>query len=112
MTVLDEFLETIPPEHHALVRALDALVREAAPDLVASLKWGNLTYHHARNACSLISQRQHVNLQVWGGAGFEDPCGLLTGTGKGMRHISFEIGAEINRSAVAVIIQQAAEARA
>lgn len=110
MSVLTEFLERVQPERHALIQELDALICQAAPDLVASLKWRNLTYHNQRNACSLINHPRHVNLQVWGGAEFEDPHQLLQGTGKGMRHIRFVPGAKINRSAVAALIKQAAKA--
>lgn len=86
------------------------MISQAAPELVAGLKWQNLTYHNQRNACALINHQGHVNLQVWGGAEFEDPHHLLQGTGKGMRHIRFEVGARINRSAVVAIIKQAAKA--
>ena len=47
MQALNQFLANIEPELHELVREVDALVRKAAPDLVAGLKWGNLTYQHA-----------------------------------------------------------------
>ncbi len=110
MSVLVEFLKGVPPEHHAIIKELDSLVREAAPDLVPSLKWRNLTYHDKRNACALIDHRQHVNLQIWGGADLDDPRGLLLGTGKGMRHIRFVVGGMINRAAVVAVIQQAAKA--
>ena len=110
MSVLAEFLESVQPEHQTLVQDLDALVRNTCPDFVPSLKWGNLTYHLKKNACSIINHKQYVNLQVWGGAEFDDPKGLLQGTGKGMRHIKFMPGAKFNRTAVIAIIKQAASA--
>ncbi len=110
MTVLSEFLERVQLEHHAIIQELDAMIRKAAPDLIPSLKWRNLTYHSKRNACSLVDHRQYVNLQVWGGAEFEDSNGLLQGTGKGMRHIRFLADAKINHLAVVAIIKQAAAA--
>lgn len=109
MSVLIEFLETVQPERRAVIRELDAMIRKAAPDLVPSLKWRNLTYQSKRNVCSLINHQQYVNLQVWGGAELEDPSCLLQGTGKGMRHIRFVPGAKINRPAVVAIIKQAAK---
>ena len=108
MSARSEFLKSVSPEHRALVRDLDALIRESAPDLVPSLKWGHLTYHARRNACSIVTHGQHVNLQVWGGAGLRDPRRLLQGTGQDMRHIRFVVGARFNCSAVVAIVKQAA----
>ncbi len=75
MSALNEFLEKVPTEQHALIRSLDTVISKAAPKLGASLKWGNLTYHAKTNVCSLVSHRNHVNLQVWGGASLKDPAG-------------------------------------
>ena len=108
MSVIIKYLENVPPEHQAVVQELDALIRKAAPDLIPSLKWNNLTYHSKRNACAIIDHKQYVNLQVWGGAVFEDPKSLLQGTGKGMRHIRFIAGTKFNDSDVIAIIKQAA----
>jgi len=110
MSVLLAFLTRVQPEHHDIIRELDSVIRKAAPDLVVSLKWHNPTYHSRRNACALLNHRGYVNLQVWGGSEFEDPKGLLQGTGKGMRHITFVAGARFNHSAVGAIIKQAAKA--
>ena len=109
MSVLIHFLSRVQPEHHAIIQELDSLIFKAAPDLVVSLKWRNPTYHSKRNACSILSHKDYVNLQVWGGAEFDDPKGLLQGTGKGMRHIKFAAGDRFNRSAVEAIIKQAAK---
>ena len=109
MSVLLDFLSRVQPEHHAIVQELDSLICKVAPDLVVSLKWRNPTYHSKRNACAILSHKDYVNLQLWGGAGFEDPKGLLQGTGKGMRHIKFVAGDRFNRSAVEAIIKQDAK---
>ncbi len=106
--MLNEFLEKIPAEQHALVRALDAVISKAAPTLTASLKWGNLTYHGKKNVCSLVSHKHHVNLQVWGGASLNDHRGLLTGTGQEMRHIKIVSAADVDPKYIAGLVQQAA----
>lgn len=107
MSVLNEFLEKIPAEQHALVRSLDAVISKAGPTLAASLKWGNLTYHGKKNVCSLVSHKHHVNLQVWGGARLKDPRGLLTGTGKDMRHIKIVSEADVDSKYIADLVKQA-----
>ena len=110
MDVLNKYLATIPSELHEHVRALDALVRTAAPGLTPSLKWGNLTYSNTANVCALVAHKQYVNLQVWAGATIADPNCLLKGTGKQMRHIELAPGKSLNRRAVAAIVRAAAKA--
>ncbi len=110
MSVLDEFLHGVQPEHRDIIRELDSLIRDAEPDLVASLKWGNLTYHDKRNACALVNHVRHVNLQVWGGASVSDPAHSLQGTGVDMRHMKFVAGSTFDHAAVIAIVRQAAEA--
>lgn len=109
MQTLNEYLADTPPELHQLVRVLDVLIRKAAPDLVASLKWGNLTYHDARNVCAIIAHKDYINLQIWGGTSIDDPHRLLVGTGKTMRHIKIAPGERMNRRAVAAIVRDAAK---
>jgi hypothetical protein len=109
MPIPSEYMTETQPELHSLVRELDALIRKAAPGLLASLKWGNLTYHSSRNICAIIAHDGYVNLQIWYGASIEDPLGLLAGTGKSMRHIKVMPGKPLNRRAVAAIVRAAAE---
>ena len=111
MVDLKKYLAGVEVELHPLLRQLDALIRKAVPELSAGLKGGNLTYHHARNVCSLVIHRDHVNLQVWGGAGLPDPANLLIGTGKAMRHIRVASGRALNRRAIAGIVRAAAAAK-
>lgn len=110
MHALNSYLANIEPELHGLVRVVDALVRKAAPDLVASLNWGNPTYHHARNVCSMVARRHYINLQIRGGAAISDPHGLLVGTGKSVRHFGIAAGQASNRSRVTAIVRAAANA--
>lgn len=107
MSVSNEFLEKIPAEQHALTRTLHAVITKAGPTLTACLKWGNLTYHEEKNACSLVSHKHHVNQQIWGGARLKDPRGLLTGTGKDMRHIKIVSEADVDSKYIADLVKQA-----
>lgn len=111
MSTLDEFLKKVPTERHALVRSLDAVISKAAPGLTTSLKWGNLTYQGAKIVCSLVSHRDHVNLQLWGGAELDDPSGLLEGTGKEMRHLKVASESDLDAKVIAGFVKQAARLR-
>jgi len=108
MTILDIYLEKIPPGQQNLVRILNGLISTAAPTLMPSLKWGNLTYHHTQNVCSLVAHKNHINLQFWNATGLHDPGHLLEGSGKSMRHIKIEQKSDINNSYLSELIRQAA----
>lgn len=58
--------------------------------------------------CSLVAHKQYINLQVWGGASLKYPRGLLTGTGKEMRHIKVASAADVDQKYIADIVKQAA----
>ncbi len=49
----------------------------------------------------------HVSLGFFQGAELPDPAGLLTGTGKVMRHIKLKVGGAIDAEAVVELIQSA-----
>jgi hypothetical protein len=49
----------------------------------------------------------HVNVGFFPGAQLEDPAGLLEGTGKYMRHVKLRPGTEVDREALAALIQAA-----
>lgn len=107
MTVLDQYLEKVAPDKKELVHSLNTMITRAAPGLQPSLKWGNLTYHHTKNVCSLVMHRHHINLQFWNPNGLRDPLHLLEGSGKTMRHIKIENKSDINRSYISELIRQA-----
>jgi hypothetical protein len=110
-SALTRYLAMVEPEQRALVRSMDALIRKAAPDLDASLKWGNLTYHHAKNVCALVVHVKYLNIQVWLAATIPDPHGVLLGSGKRMRHIKVSADRPIKRRAIAAIVRAAAAAQ-
>lgn len=103
--VVDSYLGKVPVEFRDLVRELDALILQADPRLVRSLKWGNLTYHRDRNVCAIVTHRDHVNVQLWAGASLEDPKRLLRGSGKQMRHVRLRTGERVDRGALAALVR-------
>lgn len=51
--------------------------------------------------------RAHVNIGFFQGATLDDPAGLLTGTGKRMRHIKLSWGQKVDEAAVGALIAAA-----
>ena len=43
---IDEYINTAPPLGHALLNELRTLCRDAAPDAVEQIKWGQPAYVH------------------------------------------------------------------
>ena len=88
MSVLNQYLETIPTEQHALIRTLHTMIIKAVPNL---------------------DSKHHVNLQLWNGSSLKDPCGLLSGTGKTMRHVKCTTDSDIDLKYLAGLVKQAAQ---
>ena len=91
----------------SLVRGLDADVVEVIWPHQGTVGWGigpkKMTEHYAY----LAVHPAHVNLGFYRGALLPDPAGLLTGTGKNMRHIRIDDPAEVARSEIAELLRGA-----
>jgi hypothetical protein len=99
---VDGFFAKQPPPLRAILEALRKLVEEAAPDSVASLKWGMPFYTlDGGTMCALAGFKSHVNLILAGPPGtYADPDGLLEGDGKTGRHLKLRALDDLPRNAV------------
>ena len=96
-----------PEPQRATVNALRALIREVAPHLDESVKWGKPAYGRGpKTLCSLVPHIHYVNLQVFNGAGLPDPDRLLEGTGKSLRHVKCRTTADAERPALRDLVLQ------
>ena len=59
-----EYLATIPEAQRPLVNHLRSLIREAAPDLQESIRYGLLSYEDAGALFGLGAQKHYVGLYV------------------------------------------------
>ena len=89
----DENLASHAPAVQAAVRAVEAVIREALPDVVVRYDAGNGLLAFGRSMgmrdllFALIPHAGWVNLQLADGALLPNPDGLIEGTGKRIRHI-------------------------
>ena len=99
---IDGFFAKQPAHLRSVLEELRRLVEEAAPDAVASIKWGMPFYSIGRTMmCALGGHKSHVNLILAGPPGsFTDPEGRLEGAGKTGRHLTLRSLDELPRSAV------------
>lgn len=89
--------------------ALRQLIREAAPDVVESIKWGQPVYEHNGPVAHIKAFKSHVNFGFWRGADLIDPKGLLKGTGGRMRHMALRSPADIDTSTLQAMVRTAVE---
>lgn len=74
-------------------RALRAVVREAFPESVEAVDFGNRLLAVGRSMAmrdltfAIIPHSAHVNLQLADGVDLPDPTGIVEGTGKRIRHV-------------------------
>src|SRR5512133_1527348 len=99
---VDAFFAKQPPQLEPILEALRELVEEAAPDAIASIKWGMPFYTvGGETMCALAGFKAHVNLILPGAPGtFADPDGLLEGEGKTGQHLELRAVDELPREAV------------
>jgi hypothetical protein len=63
--LVDNWFDMLPPHQQATVRALHGTVLDAAPQLVPSVKWGNLAYlDGAAQILSISTHKTHAQLQA------------------------------------------------
>jgi hypothetical protein len=108
---VEGFFAKQPPHLRVILEALRGVIREAAPDATASLKWGMPNFAIGRAMmCALAGFKSHVNLIVAGPPeAFVDPRGLLEGDGKTGRHLKLRALDELPRDEVRRWVHAAAE---
>jgi hypothetical protein len=109
---VDGFFARQPAPLKAILDEMQALIREAAPEVTSSLKWGMpCDQVNGRTLCSLGAFKAHVNLVLWGPAdSFPDPEGRLSGEGKGGRHLKLSSLDDLPRESVRAWLKAAAQA--
>ena len=84
---LSKWLEVVRPEHRDLLARLHELLMSVEPQFTISLKWRNPAYSlDGQTFLYLADQAEYVHLGFYNGAQFDDPLGMVEGTGKRLRH--------------------------
>lgn len=99
-------------DQDGITRALDRLIREAAPDVNLVPKYGGTLYtlwpdQKEGQFCGVFPYKDHVQLAFSEGAQLADPDGALTGTGKFRRHVNFASVSEIDAGVIAGLLKEA-----
>jgi hypothetical protein len=108
---IDGFFNRQPPALRAILDELRALILEAAPDALSSIKWGNPFFTvDGSMICALTAHKAHVNLVLAGPpAAFADPEHRLAGSSDSGRHLKLTDVSQIPRESVIEWVRTAAE---
>jgi hypothetical protein len=104
---VNEYVAGMPENQQPIAEALRDLIKEAAPELEESLKWGTPNYSKRKNIFYLASQKNHVNFGFHDASFLNDPNKLLEGTGAKMRHVKIRDQDNIPLEGLRDLIRQA-----
>jgi hypothetical protein len=105
---IDAWFESRAGELGTIARPWYERMRQCGDDVRELLHDGHPTACVGDAAFGYVNAfTAHVNVGFFLGAHLPDPAGLLEGTGKNMRHVKLRPGTEIDRQALAALIQAA-----
>jgi hypothetical protein len=108
--LIETWFDNLRPEQQDLARLLRDLVHRASPELVSSVKWGNLMFtHEGTHAVAIVMHKDHANLQIFNGAALAERFPELEGTGRGVRHLRFRYRYPIDEELVREVVQACVE---
>lgn len=100
------------PPTRAILRALRKLVREEAPGLEESVKWGNGCWLAKEGPIAFAHvEPDHVQFGFFLGAKLADEDGLLEGKGRFVRHVKVRSATAMDRAALARLLHEAVALR-
>ena len=94
-------------KNQRLIGALSRLVKETAPELTPTVKWGQGCWTMGTAPRVYIhAEPDHVQFGFYAGSKLEDPGGLLVGSGKYVRHVKVFATQNLPREALAALLEQ------
>jgi hypothetical protein len=110
MDPVDEFVaQKVLPEYHDIVAMLRALMRECAPDATERISYGLPMWIGKWTLAWISPNKQGITFGFTFGQEFDDPYGLLKGTGRHARHVKIRKLADADQDALRDYIGQALE---
>lgn len=110
--LVDAYIQKNSPPLNDWLNQLRALIHQAIPDVIESIKWGRPVFsHQQRNICYLDSNLRngYVTLGFYNGIGLPDPNGLLEGEGKKLRHLKIHSENDLKKDVITNWLHRAAE---
>ena len=100
-------------DRDAVSGRLTDLILRVAPNATAVSKYGGTLYtlrpeEKEGQFCGVFPYAKHVQLSFAQGTKLDDPGGVLKGTGKFRRHVSFASAEEVDEATLTPLLTQAA----
>ncbi|MCV2489745.1 DUF1801 domain-containing protein [Geodermatophilus sp. YIM 151500] len=112
---LDAYLRTVDDAAAPTLRALDAAIRRAAPELESAIKYRMPTYtldgRWRQWVVALSTTKDAVNLRFLWGVLLDDPLGVLRAGTSTQKTWDFPRGAEVDAEAVGRYVREALDTR-
>jgi hypothetical protein len=104
---IEEYIEGLGDWRGEIVGAIDRLVRKAAPEADASIKWAQPVYEQGGPFAYVKAFGSSVNLGFWRGTELTDPDGRLEGTGDRMRHVKLRSPDDVDAKRFSAWVEEA-----
>jgi hypothetical protein len=105
---LQEILGKLKPEQKETVEKLRSLTKTALPNVVETIKWGNITYLLGENNLAwILIYSDHLDYGFFRGAELNSQS--LEGTGKGLRHIRINAYKSLDEKEILRLLKEAAK---
>jgi len=99
------WLDFLPPAQREVAQALRSAVREAAPDLLEIIRWGQLVFTWSGSPLLAIApHRGHVNLQLFNGHLLPEGLAPLEGSGRGTRSFKCRLNQPVDVVQVQMLV--------
>jgi len=110
---VDHYLELdVPPHFRPTFTALRDLIRESAPELNETIKWGAPCYVRTSNVVGMVCLKNYVALWFYQGALLDDPKNQLIQASEkttALRQLRFEQPEDIDAEYLTTLLQEAVE---
>jgi len=106
---VDAYINALPPWQQKICQQVRALVHEADPEVVETIKRTVQPYFVLQgNICALLAAKDHVNVFLYDGGLADDPDGIITGGHQNQtgRTVAIRQGEKVNARALTAIFRQ------
>ena len=94
---ITEYINNAPDEQREIMQAIRSLIHQVMDNVSEEFKWSRPVFRLKKDFAYLQANKFHVNLGFYKDfEKFNDPEGLLEGTGKMMRHIKLKNRSDVN----------------
>ncbi len=104
---MEDYLAGLEGWQAEIAASIRRLVRETAPEISESIKWGQPVFEAGGPVCYIKPFKNHVNFGFWRGAELEDPEGLLEVSGSQMGHVKLRSVDDIRKAPLQDLVRQA-----